>query len=312
MRWSCPHCGTNLGVTDERLGTGWSFSRCFKCAGYALIRRAEVNVIKVHGAPSGERVLSTEVHEQTLMSQKTIDALIDAPAGASQAGKPSWIAQNASFATPPPLMATPRIPESLPELSETAKLNFILPKISVAVKSRLLPAAIVIAGVTTVSSGLYFYLQGRELLNRASAPAQSARPVQNTIQPATVIQQPQPAAHAPGVNRDRAVEAAAASISDQLRERAMAPTREPQLTDAAPTITNMLVQTAISNAKVRSGPGIEHELVGIADPETRYVITAWQDRWFKIQPKANAAAAVAPPQIEGWIRNDLVRIIGTE
>ncbi len=357
MRWSCPHCGTNLAVADERLGTGWSFSRCFKCAGFALIRRAEVNVIKVHGAPTGERILSTENHEQTLMSQKSIDALGNLvaaapapaqatatapqglPSGASAAGAPAWIAQNAPLATPPnTTFGIPNVlPAALPEIPEgSTRFTFTmpsLPKIGFDIKARLLPAAIVIAGVTTVSSGIYFYLQGRELLNRASTPG--ARPAQSPIQPAAATQPISPAAHAPGANRDQAVEAAASRISDQVRARAMAPIRqmqpeartpepriapkpearieaEPELTGVAPTITNMLVQPAIANAKIRSGPGIDFSLVGIADPETRYVITAWQDRWFRIKPKTAAAAAIPAPQIEGWIRNDLVRTINSE
>src|SRR3954463_171422 len=60
MQWSCPHCGVTLAVPYETLGTGWSFSRCYKCGGFALIRRAEVNIIKVDKAPPGERVILPE------------------------------------------------------------------------------------------------------------------------------------------------------------------------------------------------------------------------------------------------------------
>jgi hypothetical protein len=358
MRWSCPHCGTHLAVAEDRLGTGWSFSRCFKCSGYALIRRAEVNVIKVHGAPTGERILSTESHDQTLMSQKSIETLgnfvtsgpqahsnsqmissatagfsasANAAAGASAAGQPTWVAQNSY---PPINTATHTfgIPNALPELPEPgSKFGFSMPafpKLSLDLRARLLPAAIVVAGVTTVSSGIYFYLQGRELLNRASNP-----PASRAIQPASVTAQPQigagaaaAPAHAPGSNRDQALEAAASRISDQVRAQAMAPIRQSapiapsapvtpvrssEFSAAAPAILQMIVQPAIPNAKIRSGPGIDYSLVGVADPDTRYTITAWQDRWFKIKAKTSAAA-VTSPQPEGWIRNDLVRTITSE
>src|SRR5687767_11704308 len=73
MQWSCPHCGIALAITDETLGTGWSFSRCYKCGGFALIRRAEINVIKVDKAPPGERVILPEASmspSQGLISEK--------------------------------------------------------------------------------------------------------------------------------------------------------------------------------------------------------------------------------------------------
>ncbi len=47
MRWNCPHCGVALAVADEKLGTGWQFSKCYKCAGIAMVRRSNVNLIKV-------------------------------------------------------------------------------------------------------------------------------------------------------------------------------------------------------------------------------------------------------------------------
>ncbi len=60
MQWNCPQCGVYLTLPQESLGTGWAFSRCYQCAGFALIRRTEVNVIKVDRAPPGERVLLPE------------------------------------------------------------------------------------------------------------------------------------------------------------------------------------------------------------------------------------------------------------
>src|SRR3954465_11956560 len=77
MRWSCPHCGVNLAVADDKLGTGWSFSRCYKCAGFALVRRSDVNLIKVDRAPAGEQILLPEATEDptALMSQNATNHL---------------------------------------------------------------------------------------------------------------------------------------------------------------------------------------------------------------------------------------------
>lgn len=69
MRWNCPHCGIQLAVADDKLPTGWAFSRCFKCGGFGLIRRMEVNVIKVDKAPPGEKVLLPEASEEPRISE---------------------------------------------------------------------------------------------------------------------------------------------------------------------------------------------------------------------------------------------------
>ena len=60
MNWNCPHCGVLLALQETQIGPGWSFSKCYTCGGFALIRRAEINVIKVDQAPPGEKVLLPE------------------------------------------------------------------------------------------------------------------------------------------------------------------------------------------------------------------------------------------------------------
>ena len=78
MRWSCPHCGINLAVSDDKMGSGWSFSRCYKCGGFALVRRAEINLVKVDRAPAGEHIILPEASEEpetTMMSQEATENL---------------------------------------------------------------------------------------------------------------------------------------------------------------------------------------------------------------------------------------------
>lgn len=57
MRWSCPHCGALLTLSQELLDKSWSFSKCYQCRRLSLIRRADVNVVKVDKAPPGEPIL---------------------------------------------------------------------------------------------------------------------------------------------------------------------------------------------------------------------------------------------------------------
>lgn len=60
MRWNCPHCGTALAVSDEKLGAHWSFSRCYQCAGFSLIRSASLNLIKIDEPPTANHFHQSE------------------------------------------------------------------------------------------------------------------------------------------------------------------------------------------------------------------------------------------------------------
>jgi hypothetical protein len=77
MRWNCPHCGTSLAVSDDKLSSSWSFSRCFQCAGFALVRRSDAQTIKTERAPSGESVLLPESSETptAMLSQTALNNL---------------------------------------------------------------------------------------------------------------------------------------------------------------------------------------------------------------------------------------------
>src|SRR4051812_36679463 len=71
MRWGCPHCGTQLAIPDDKLESTWSFSRCYKCNGFSLVKKSEINLIKVDRAPSGESILLPEGTETPLQSRDT-------------------------------------------------------------------------------------------------------------------------------------------------------------------------------------------------------------------------------------------------
>jgi hypothetical protein len=61
MQWSCPHCRAQLVTSQNDLGSGWSFSRCAHCTGYSLIRKTEINVIRVDKAPPGEKLIPSQL-----------------------------------------------------------------------------------------------------------------------------------------------------------------------------------------------------------------------------------------------------------
>lgn len=411
MRWNCPHCGVNLAVIDDQLSTGWSFSRCYQCGGFALVRQAEINVIKVDRAPQGERVLLPESHEtpmlsdeatrnlQKILARKGLNKEANRPAefaldngliassssgnnnhfassGASSSNLASALKASAKSPTtlpgaelssqriplraapipnnnhnedliasllkgadtkssqfksqalesaaslisgvsgasglpiikPPPFkdqalmagkkpqgthgqMGMPtgprntqgntqsstkatktimainghtsingRFPEPLPDAPEESWLR------------KLLPAAIGLTGILSVSSGIYLFAQMQSFWNKTKDPQNSAKPTRT-----------RPVAARPPT-------ATAAVVSDEVHQNAMAPIR------------NIMVQARVKNASLYSGPGMQFQVIGVADPKLRYEVTDWNDHWFKIigEPRD-------PGTPQAWIRNDMVQ-----
>ncbi len=60
MRWNCPHCKADLSLSDALLTGGWSISRCSSCQGHALMKAAEVSLIKLDRVPENEPILLAE------------------------------------------------------------------------------------------------------------------------------------------------------------------------------------------------------------------------------------------------------------
>lgn len=152
MRWNCPHCGTGLALNDDKISTGWSFSKCYKCAGHALIRKAGIQLIKVDKAPPGETLLLPEANEPAQFSNQ-VAARTAAPKPAVQ--RPTNSTQQADMAAVQKIFG--KIPEPLPEL----------PSASNSLIQKLLPAAIGLTGIAAISSGIYLYFQGQTLIERA-------------------------------------------------------------------------------------------------------------------------------------------------
>lgn len=350
MRWNCPHCGVNLAVSDEKLGTGWSFSRCYKCGGFALIRRAEVNLVKVDRAPAGEHIILPEATEEpsSMLSQEASENLnrlkaMSAERAATRAAAQAALAAQEEAARQAALaqaqaqalaqsqtqghapMGTAgdlTIPPPLPEIPGRAS--------KASARNRILQGAITAAATMTIGSGIYLYIQGQALWEKARTTAQSEQR-ESTIRPAAV----------------RASEVVAApNITDQVHHGAMAPMRAeapeaPAVTPppaaaiaqpvaqpaaqapaetgekpAAPAVKQsiLVVQPKSRSADLHSGPGSLYPVLGMANPAGSYVVTDWNDRWFKVLlPKqgilnsTKLAQKTAPRT--AWIRTDLVQVV---
>ncbi|OFZ56067.1 MAG: hypothetical protein A2428_13955 [Bdellovibrionales bacterium RIFOXYC1_FULL_54_43] len=314
MRWSCPHCGINLALSDEKLGSGWSFSRCYKCGGFALIRRSEVNLIKVDKAPAGENVLLPEATETPVLSQgatQNLEKLMNRPT-VKPAVQRSTIANDAAHAQVAQgtgasgnanvvahnLLNPADLPRPLPELPQRAR------------HSKFLPVAIGVTGTLAVASGMYLFSQGQALWKKARATAIADSRASHSVRPASTTN----AAPANDVVRaptliSQAVDRSPAVISDQVHQNAMAPVRSPAIAVTGPEI---IVTIKVPNSKLHTGPGLKYPVMGIADPGMQYAVVEWKNEWFKIAPKK----AMDSKQAQGtqnlpWIRNDLVQLVSS-
>lgn len=411
MRWNCPHCQTSLTASDEQLSPNWLFSRCFHCGGNFLVRRPEVNVVKVDRVPEGERVLAagpenppllseqanrnlarytappakavvrpvtsrrgqpplqavatpataprlpeapanlrrkadpaSSRHEGALAPSRHEGALAPSPAPAAassaaqaQAFSPTDPPAPAASATPAPQVAPPMaslrdylVPAPLPELATLAPS-----------RPRLLPIAMGIAGAVMVGSGIYLFLEGQTVIEKARARAN--HPSVSLSKALKIAPGGEPDSRRPPEEArpsPAATLAANTTFTDQLHREAMAPERAPQpvqasLTSRAPEAQQaqeaqeaqaipdgssreapMMIRTRRNNTRLRSGPGARFPIVAIVDRNARLIVKDWSENWFKVQlPDLNdpgkPAEFQALPQV-AWVPTEVVQVISTD
>lgn len=406
MRWNCPHCGVNLGLADDKMTTSWSFSRCYQCGGYALVRKAEVNIIKVDRVPAGEKVLLPESSENPLLSEtatRNLNRYTQTNASSTQSSsqlsgaqeaaaqlsaamssqarkekpvvKPATRRNTASGMINPlhaasaaaampsaqndqanPLaamdipfdkvshaqpfapasqdasarpLAGPHAPAgaSVDRSAMPAYMNGVnniglfpepLPDVPAAgARIRLLPMAIGIAAAFALGSGLYLLMQSGEIIEKTRPTLSDRRPASSANDNEVATVHTARAAKSVTVAKVDSAQPAnnSAGYSDQVRSQAMAPDRQ-QLVPTAPHPVQLssenpplIVQPKAKNIHLRSGPGMVYPVVGNADEKAKYVVTDWNDRWFKVLPHSGTSPSQDGEEIAGWIRTDSVQVV---
>lgn len=334
MRWNCPHCGVTLAIGEDKISGGWSFSRCYKCGGHALVRRAEINVIKVDRAPPGERVLLPEASENPRVGLNQ-----EAAQNFARASAQAQASQSAANATAAALMAAAGIAESgsanaipgIPSgISSAIPAMAGMPSMEVRghstrAQSRMLPAAMGLAGAMAIGSGIYLYIQGQNLWNRATrvASRERVRDVSRDLsrndndseQVATsqsapsvsigrdIVREAREAREArdgrdSGMN---AISEAAGMIASQNRAESANNNNSASVSGAIST--ELLIRVKSPSTRVRTGPGIAFPLTGTANPALSYKVVEWKDRWFRIADMTDGRSL-------GWVRNDQVETQG--
>jgi len=138
MKWNCPHCGAGLSINDEKVTLGWSFSRCYACGGFALIKKADINVIKIDRAPLSEPVLLAESEQKDVLNHHAAKEL-------------SRIRQGSTI--------SPKQALAYQDQKKISSHSFY--------KSNLMAMAIGVTGFISVVSGLYLYIKGQALWSQA-------------------------------------------------------------------------------------------------------------------------------------------------
>lgn len=322
MRWNCPHCGVALAIADEKLGTGWSFSRCYHCGGFALVRRTDVNLIKIDQAPPGEEVLLPEASEKPLLSEEATRHLLKSKPVVKPARKNGIeIAQELSrqeksssaSSGPPPFLRTSllsrELPNPLPEVPDHTS------------RKKWLKYGIGISSFLAVISGIYLYEEGQELWKKARSAAQAqvqTKPEPVAVAPfdADIVQAPA-LASAPEPTKVETNH----EVIDQLQLSAAAEATAPIENHEAQKIVNepMTLKPKYKTSPLRAGPGLNFPVLGTVNPAFRYLVQDWKNEWFKVAiqtPEPGSIPAILAPKNPSkplpktaWIRNDLVQMV---
>ncbi|MCC7441352.1 MAG: SH3 domain-containing protein [Bdellovibrionales bacterium] len=317
MRWNCPHCSIELYLDDARVGNGWSFARCYSCAGFSLVRKSNVNTIRIDQAPTPETILQpqpsvprVEVPAQgPVANALTRLGVAQKNLGEAQTSRPQVIpgrrtqppGQTTAAAAAPAaknIFGTRTLPQPLPLNPRTSST----PKAAAARRSRgLIPVVLGIMAVLVTGSGAFLYVQGQNMWDRARA---ELGPDTDGVKLGASAPQ-----RAAGAKARKSQHKDATIFSDRIGQGAMAPNREmgpgavvraDEETDGIPG--RMVVRPIQNAVNLRMGPGTKYPIVGQADATITYTVTEWREQWFRIIPNTG-------PAEEAWIRNDYVNTV---
>jgi hypothetical protein len=98
-----------------------------------------------------------------------------------------------------------------------------------------------------------------------------------------------------------AAKSATGDLRDSIRSSAMAPTR------VRPEEMQLYLQARkhVRSMELRTGPGSQFPLFGLADLSERYPIVEWKDRWFRIQLEET-------PGLTAWVAYDRIELFSKD
>lgn len=252
MRWNCPHCQAALEVEDQQLQVGWNFSRCSSCRGHSMVRRTEVNVVRLDHAPgTGETVISSR----------------------------PWIApQERVFVTPPPPPSAAMMATSSETLDAT-----VIPsaparsaKTAISTPSRVWVVAAI--GICFLL-GLTVYQESRSLIrsaqtalnSRSSLYARSEAPMESV----------------PAQNGNESQAAPTMAVqNDSLQSSSGAPVRENLLPSVKVNVRHAILRMGPGTAHAVSGSALNGTLLNVVGSQDAWLqvnspFTVGQTAWIR-------------------------------
>lgn len=279
-------------MSEEKVGTGWFFTRCHRCNGHSLVRRAEVNLIKVDRTPPGEHILMTEPASKhtPLLGDEATQKLAEYIRSGRNPNVVHLGPQTDGKAAP---QAAP-IPAPMPELEPAQQKTRIWRKFSF---KKLVPYMMGAAGLIAIASGVYLFIGIRTLTRTPTkAHSESAQLDRESVREIAHPTSDSTATHAAAPRpADGAATAAAAAAAPEPKNDSKAET-------AAQNTPKMWIKVRSEGANVFGGPGLSYPIVGTISSGTRYEVLDWSDRWFKVRAGEKQETA-------GWVRNDLVQFV---
>ena len=307
------------------LGEGWNFSRCYQCGGFGLIRKAEINLVKVDRVPQGEQILLPELSGEPLMGQNAMQNLQQmraeihnqknlkqdsekalrkmAPPPKREQKKEIPISNTANMQAvpvPPPTSNNDVRTESARAATILGNLNagingnsngYLNTNSTAAKKPMISPLLLV--GLISMGAGGFLFVEGKRLVNQFRLNSEATdSTVSTAAAPQRTNQKPAQSESADALpnnaNNGRTPEAAPATNTG-------VPVPASVIQNPGPAVAK--VKARGTNILLREGPGVEFNAVGHADASSEYSVLESKDSWIHLQLPAGKTA---------WVRSDLV------
>jgi hypothetical protein len=303
MQWKCPHCQVDLFVPDEKLGSGWSFSKCYQCTEYSLVRKLENGIIKINQKAKNSSHVASVQNEPTpsevMSSYETVVRQLKfppIPKEIRRADRPSNT--NHSKVAPVPSIPVSTTKLNFEPLPEPNKLTNKIPLLQFPKMSLFVLFAVVGSASIAVYSGFKLYNQIQIAWNKTQKSISMREALDSTpvIEPISIREVtkslPPQVVVTPPKQKDEIQISRAAAETVVKKE-------------------DIVVQPKMGNVTLRSGPGTKYPKVGIAESDKKYLVRDWKEQWFQVElkdPTLDSQKDTAKSPKTMWVRNDLVEV----
>lgn len=328
MRWNCPHCKTAIVVSASELRTQWTFTECFQCSGISLVRRNDINIIRVDRKPSGETILKSrspfEQLNQTVFNAHA--AMQVNQARASTTTTPKTIQRPDGHVDVVFQTKGKEVARELGTLSSASE-NLLSQRAINTLEKRIpknpsitLPQPILIPSTTSAVQDLAHELEQISKIDREPTRLFSYALIflgtMTLVSGTYLFIQGKALWNHTRVDTGKTLETTTqkndypknplteARSVDQIKKGAMAPMRSLKIrptSNAIIPVQALEVQAVSRDIALLSGPGFHFSTVLKADVREKYSVNEIQEQWYKVWVHNKAQFA--------WVHHDWVKLM---